>query len=126
MNPLDLIKQKLMTKPSLNQIEPVMISIKGKKDRGENEQQQKTVIIDDVDANYDFEGFKKKLEDNKLSKVKIKPALELIEEKQIVEPIIQVTNLKEPKKVKKLEKKKLTLLEEEPLEIVDLDVLPKK
>ena len=50
MNPLDLIKQKLMTKPSLNQIEPVMISIKGKKDRGENEQQQKTVIIDDVDA----------------------------------------------------------------------------
>ena len=126
MNPLDLIKQKLMTKPSLNQIEPVMISIKGKKDRGENEQQQKTVIIDDVDANYDFEGFKKKLEDNKLSKVKIKPALELIEEKQIVEPIIQVTNLKEPKKVKKLEKKKLTLLEDEPLEIVELDVLPKK
>ena len=124
MNPLDLIKQKLMTKPSLNQIDPVMISIKGKKDMAENEQQQKTVIIDEIDTTYDFESFIKKLEDNKLSKVKNKPALELIEKKQIVEPVAQIANIKEPKKIKKLEKKKLTLLEDEPLEIVEPNVLP--
>jgi hypothetical protein len=124
MNPLDLIKQKLMTKPSLNQIEPVVISIKGEKDMSEKEYQKKTVIIDQVDTSYDFESFIKKLEDNKLSKVKIKPALELIEEKRIVEPITQVTNIKEPKKVKKLEKKKLTIMEDEPLEVVEPDLLP--
>ena len=82
MNPLDLIKQKLMTKPSLNQIEPVMISIKSNKDMSEKEEPTKTVIIDEVDKSYDFEGFIKKLQDNKLSKVKIKPSLELIEEKK--------------------------------------------
>ena len=126
MNPLDLIKQKLMTKPSLNQIEPVMISIKSNKDMSEKEEPTKTVIIDEVDKSYDFEGFIKKLQDNKLSKVKIKPSLELIEEKKTVEPIIQVTNIKEPKSVKKLEKKKLILIEDEPLEMGEPDILPRE
>jgi len=116
MNPLEKIKQKLMVKPSIQDFEPVVIAINAetekKMDEDNLKEKSKTLIIDDTAKGYDREKLLKKFADNKLIKVKNKPVVEEVKEKEIVEPITKVVP-PEPKKAKKIVKKKMVLLVED-------------
>jgi hypothetical protein len=123
MNPLETIKQKLMIKPTINENESVIVAInvensgnQEKPDESKNIAEiQKTIIIDDSAKEYNREELFKKLAKNNLIKVKAKPVLEKVKETEIVAnipfPIQPQSN--EPKKVKKIPKKKLLLVEDE-------------
>ena len=113
MNPLEKLKQKLMAKPTIQELQPVEVAIK------EQEQEQEVAeipetkpgieIIDENDKNYDRSDFFKRRAESKKSKVVMKPIVEAIETKQTVEPI--PITIEEPpiKKVKKIDKKPLII-----------------
>jgi hypothetical protein len=111
MNPLEKLKQKLMAKPTIQELQPVEVVIKEQEQQvqeGNNpETKQGIEIIDENDKNYDRSDFFKRMAESKKSKVVMKPIVEAIETKQTVEPI-PVT---EPpiKKVKKIDKKPLII-----------------
>ena len=123
MNPLELLKQKLMVKPTIEEREHVAVVIKGDKkptlkkrekkedmkveEEEEEEEEYKIVpkttaplIIDETHKGYDRAALMKKLAESKLIKVTIKPIIEKSEAKKVVEPIPTIM----PKKAKKIER----------------------
>jgi hypothetical protein len=115
MKPLELLKQKLMIKPTIKENEPVIVAINVEKqetqetqDEIKNKPSQKTLIIDETNKGYNREELFKKLTENNLMKVKTKPVLEKIKEKEVIEPISQIPQIpiepeQEPKKAKKIQ-----------------------
>ena len=139
MKPLELLKQKLMIKPTIKENEPVIVAINVGKDGNDviqeteeeikNRPTQKTLIVDETNKGYNREELFKKLTENNLMKVKTKPVLEKIKEKEIVEPISQIPQIplepvQEPKKAKKIQKKKLLLMEDEEIIPTEKPKLP--
>jgi len=135
MNPLEKLKQKLMAKPTIQELQPVEVVIKEQEQQvqqGNNpETKQGIEIIDENDKNYDRSEFFKRRAESKKSKVVMKPIVEAIETKQTVEPI--PVSVAEPpiKKVKKIDKKPLIIEDDddnaEKIDVEDLgntDVLP--
>ena len=131
MNPLEKIKKKLMVKPTILEPETVVVAINPEVEPISNisNTNNKTVIIEETEKDYDREGLLKKFAENKLIKVKVKPIVEKIKEKEIIESVPLV--MSEPKKIKKIQKKKLLLLEDqepiiekepEPIEIAEEDI----
>jgi hypothetical protein len=122
MQPLETIKQKLMLKPQIKDIEPVVIAIKIEGENIETERQEQerniTNIVDESNKDYDRKGLLQKLLDNKITKVQKKPVLEQVKEKEIIEPITPVMNIPEQKKAKKIEQKKLLLVEDNETDIL--------
>ena len=113
MNPLEKLKQKLMAKPTIQELQPVEVAIKEQEQEvpeGNNpEINQGIEIIDENDKNYDRSDFFKRRAESKKSKVVMKPIVEAIETKQTVEPIpVPVAELP-IKKVKKIDKKPLII-----------------
>jgi hypothetical protein len=109
MQPLEKIKQKLMVKPSIKEVEPVVIAIKVDK----TNEKEKTIIIDESNKDIDRDSLLKKLLGSKLTKVQIKPVLKEVKEKEIMEPITKAVEIVEIKKAKKIPQKKLLLIEDE-------------
>ena len=121
MNPLEKMKQKLMTKPNILEPETVVVALNTGIENAPNIP-NKTVIIEENDKDYDREALLKKFTENKLIKVKVKPVLEKIKEKEMIEsvPFIPL----EPKKIKKIQQKKLLLVEDkEPIIEEEQEVL---
>jgi hypothetical protein len=122
MQPLETIKQKLMLKPQIKDIEPVVIAIKIEGENIETERQEQerniTNIVDESNKDYDRKGLLQKLLDNKITKVQKKPVLEQVKEKEIIEPITPVMNIPEQKKAKKIKQKKLLLVEDNETDIL--------
>ena len=122
MQPLETIKQKLMLKPQIKDIEPVVIAIKIEGENIETERQEQkrniTNIVDESNKDYDRKGLLQKLLDNKITKVQKKPVLEQLKEKEIIEPITPVMNIPEQKKAKKIKQKKLLLVEDNETDIL--------
>ena len=122
MQPLETIKQKLMLKPPIKDIEPVVIAIKVEGENVETERQEQernvTTIVDESNKDYDRKGLLQKLLDNKITKVQKKPVLEQVKEKEIIEPITPVMNIPEQKKAKKIKPTKILLVEDEETNIV--------
>jgi len=116
MNPLEKLKQKLMVKPTINELEPVVVAIQGEtkaaakarkinekqgekqgeKEEGEvSEEPQKDestaltkmIIIDETNKEYDRNALLLKLSENKKTKVKVKPIMEAVEASKQTEPI---------------------------------------
>ena len=132
MNYLEKLKQKLMAKPTLQELQPVKVAIRVEREEttkpskeadleeGEvPEVPEKTEtkpgieIIDETNKEYDRSDFFKRRAENKKSKVVVKPIVEAIEMKQTVEPI--PTPVTEPpiKKVKKIVNKPLIIEDDE-------------
>ena len=153
MNPLELLKQKLMVKPTIEEREHVAVVIKGDKkptlkkrekkedmkveEEEEEEEEYKIVpkttaplIIDETHKGYDRAALMKKLAESKLIKVTIKPIIEKSEAKKVVEPIPTIM----PKKAKKIEIRKPLLIieddedenEEKEVEQEKIQIEPKK
>jgi len=116
MNPLEKLKQKLMAKPTINEIQPVVVAIQGEtkanatKIKGNQAEKQaekeegevseataepepelatKMVVIDETNKDYDRNVLLMKLAENKKTKVKVKPIMEAVEASKQVEPIPQ-------------------------------------
>ena len=114
MNPLEKLKQKLMVKPTINELEPVVVAIQGEtkaatkatkineklgekeKEEGEvSEEPQKEestavtkmIIIDETNKEYDRNALLLKLAENKKTKVKVKPIMEAVEASKQIKPI---------------------------------------
>ena len=153
MNPLEKIKQKLMAKPTLNEVKPVVVAIKGEtkmkptktpnpvekqseKEEGEVSEEPenevetatKMIVIDETNKEYNRNDVLLKLAENKKTKVKVKPIMENVEASKQTEPITQpapIEVLPPIKKAKKMDKKKLLIIEgdadadEEPAENVE-------
>lgn len=113
MNPLEKLKQKLMAKPTIQELQPVKVAIKEQEQelqKGNNpETKQGIEIIDENDKNYDRSDFFKRMAESKKSKVVMKPIVEAIETKQTVEPILVPVAEPPIKKVKKIDKKPLII-----------------
>jgi len=140
MNPLEELKQKLMVKPTVKERERVAVVIKGEEKpkklitkekiqkEGDSDTEKniktnivrikpKTLIIDETKKDYDRDTFLNKLKERKLTKVTINPILE----PTLKEPTINNKNvdsvsvLPEPtvKKAKKVQTKKLLIIEED-------------
>ena len=125
MNPLEKLKQKLMAKPTLQELQPVKVAIRFETEQpikpskeadleeGEVAEIPETKpgieIVDETNKEYDRSDFLKRMAENKKSKVVMKPIVEAIEMKQTVEPI--PTPIAEPpvKKIKKIAKKPLII-----------------
>lgn len=114
MNPLEKLKQKLMIKPTIQELQPVEVAINietkaTKKDEIEEgeitEEVKPTVeVIYENDKNYDRSDFLKRRAESKKTKVIMKPIMEAIETKQTVEPIPIIVEEPRLKKQKKLQK----------------------
>ena len=117
MNPLEALKQKLKVKPTLEERKPVAVIIRGEEKekeeplKKEDVKIQKLTIIDKRDKGFDRETLMKKLEDNKLLKVTVKPVLKASEEKVINEPVTPIVPI--IKKAKKITEKPKLIIEEE-------------
>ena len=125
MNPLEKLKQKLMAKPTINELKPVVIAIQGKqpieKEEGEvsenNEPSEpetanKIIIVDETNKEYNRKDLLLKLAENKKIKVKVKPVVESVEASKQNEPIEPIpTPSPEPlkKKAKKIVKKAIVI-----------------
>jgi len=133
MNPLEKIKQKLMSKPILNELKPVVVAIRPLEEGEIPEQQEqkeatKMVIIDENNKHYNRNDFLLKLAENKKTKVRVKPLLENVEATKQIEPIPAPEPMPLPvpaKKVKKMAKKTLLIIEEdEDNEKINAEELP--
>ena len=129
MNPLEKLKQKLMAKPTLQELQPVKVTIKiGKEpssklskeadlEEGEVAEIPETKpgieIIDETNKEYDRSDFLKRRAESKKSKVVMKPIVEAIEMKQTVEPIPTPVAEPQVKKVKKIVNKPLIIEDDE-------------
>uniref|UniRef100_A0A6C0DIQ3 DOD-type homing endonuclease domain-containing protein n=1 Tax=viral metagenome TaxID=1070528 RepID=A0A6C0DIQ3_9ZZZZ len=123
MNPLDILKQKLMIKPSINEEEPVIVAIRGElkldkipieKEEGEISEDLGPIelkIVDETNQGYDRTKLFKKMVDNKVSRVKVRGPPLVPETVEPITPII-VEKIEAPKKATKLVKKKLVILED--------------
>ena len=114
MNPLEKLKQKLMAKPTINEIQPVVVAIQGERKanatkikgtqfekQGEKEEGEiseetaelepvlatKMVVIDETNKDYNRNEILMKLAENKKTRVKVKPLMEAVEASKQVEPI---------------------------------------
>jgi len=154
MNPLEKLKQKLMAKPTINEIQPVVVAIQGEtkanatkikgnqaeKEEGEvseataepePELATKMVVIDETNKDYDRNVLLMKLAENKKTKVKVKPIMEAVEASKQVEPIPQppVVIPEQPpaKKAKKVAKRPLIIIEgDEEIENADKNEIENK
>jgi len=114
MNPLESLKQKLKIKPILEERKPVAVVIQNvvEEKKGVSKMDdkiQKLTIIDKRDKGFDRATLMKKLEDNKLMKVTVKPVLKASEE-HVTQLPIQEAPIKKAKKMK--ERPKLIIEEE--------------
>ena len=116
MNPLEKLKQKLMAKPTINELQPVVVAIQGEtkvnptkikekqteKEEGEVSEDEpqkenpdipenvaKMIVIDETNKDYDRNVLLMKLAENKKTKVKVKPIMEAVEASKQIEPIPQ-------------------------------------
>lgn len=114
MNPLEKLKQKLMAKPTINEIQPVVVAIQGdrkanatkikgtqfekqgEKEEGEISEETaepepelatKMVVIDETNKDYNRNEILMKLAENKKTRVKVKPLMEAVEASKQIEPI---------------------------------------
>jgi len=116
MNPLEKLKQKLMAKPTINEIQPVVVAIQGEtkanatkikekqiEKQGEKEAEKeegevseataepelasKMIVIDETNKEYNRNELLMKLAENKKTRVKVKPLMESVEASKQVEPI---------------------------------------
>jgi hypothetical protein len=149
MNPLEKLKQKLMAKPTLNEVKPVVVAIQGQakqteKEEGEMSEDEpekenpdipenvtKMIVIDETNKDYDRNVLLMKLAENKKTKVKVKPIMEAVEASKQVEPIPQpalvIPEQPPAKKAKKVAKKPLIIIEgDEELENVDKNEIENK
>ena len=142
MNPLEKLKQKLMIKPTIQELQPVEVAINietkaTKKDEIEEgeitEEVKPTVeVIYENDKNYDRSDFLKRRAESKKTKVIMKPIMEAIETKQTVEPIPIIVEEPPVKKAKKVTKKPLIIEADDnevpektvQIEVENLDVVP--
>ena len=132
MNPLEKLKQKLMAKPTLNELKPVVVAIKretkmkptkptkpvekqSEKEEGEvSEEHQeeeaepetasKMIVIDETNKGYNRNDFLMKLTENKKTKVKVKPIMETVEASKQTEPISQPAPIEAQPPVKRARK----------------------
>ena len=94
MNPsLEKIKEKLMLKPTANERQPVavIINANAQPEKGAN----KMIIIDERNKGFNRDELLKKLEERHLTKVIMKPVLQVKEPSEII-PIVKK---KKPKRV---------------------------
>jgi hypothetical protein len=116
MNPLEKLKQKLMAKPTINELQPVVVAIQGEtkvnptkikekqteKEEGEVSEDEpqkenpdipenvaKMIVIDETNKDYERNVLLMKLAENKKTKVKVKPIMEAVEASKQIEPIPQ-------------------------------------
>jgi hypothetical protein len=114
MNPLEKLKQKLMAKPTINEIQPVVVAIQGEtkanatkikekqiEKQGEKEEGEiseataepesvlasKMIVIDETNKEYNRNELLMKLAENKKTRVKVKPLMEAVEASKQIEPI---------------------------------------
>jgi hypothetical protein len=116
MNPLEKLKQKLMAKPTIYEIQPVVVAIQGEtkanatkikekqiEKQGEKEAEKeegevseataepelasKMIVIDETNKEYNRNELLMKLAENKKTRVKVKPLMESVEASKQVEPI---------------------------------------
>ena len=124
MNPLEKIKQKLMSKPILNELKPVVVALRPVEEgviseEPERKEATKMVIVDETNKDYNRNDFLLKLAENKKTKVRVKPLLENVEATKQIEPIpapepMPSIPLPVPaKKAKKLAKKPLIIIDED-------------
>jgi hypothetical protein len=129
MNPLEKLKQKLMAKPTLQELQPVKVVIRVEKEQSTKPSKEADLeegevaeipetkpgieIIDETNKEYDRSDFLKRLAENKKSKVVMKPIVEAIEMKQTVEPIPTPIAKPQVKKVKKIVNKPLIIEDDE-------------
>ena len=132
MNPLEKLKQKLMAKPTLNELKPVVVAIKGEtkmkptkptkpvekqsekeegevseepqEEEAEPETASKMIVIDETNKGYNRNDFLMKLTENKKTKVKVKPIMETVEASKQTEPIAQPAPIEVQPLVKKAKK----------------------
>jgi hypothetical protein len=148
MNPLVALKKQLMVKPNVQENEPIVVVIKGvkkeikpiqpteprepteSKEEGkeypvEKEmEQQRLLIIDETNKDYDRDAFLLKLAENKKTKVKVKPLLENVEASKQVEPLplpIPVLEKQPVKRAKKIAKKPLLIIEGDEDELENIE-----
>jgi len=119
MNPLESLKQKLMVKPTVEERERVAVVIKGEKitkkqaipkqpadllEKEEEEEEEAPkiiapIIVDETQKGFDRKTLLNRLKESKLTKVIVKPAVEAIEEKKIIQPIPVLPIIKKAKKL---------------------------
>jgi hypothetical protein len=129
MNPLEKLKQKLMAKPTLQELQPVKVVIRVEKEQSTKPSKEADLeegevaeipetkpgieIIDETNKEYDRSDFLKRRAESKKSKVVMKPIVEAIEMKQTVEPIPTPVAKPQVKKVKKIVNKPLIIEDDE-------------
>ena len=146
MNPLEKLKQKLMAKPTINEIQPVVVAIQGERkanatkikgNQGEKEEGEiseetaelepelatKMVVIDETNKDYNRNEILMKLAENKKTRVKVKPLMEAVEASKQVEPIPtpapQIQEQPPAKKARKMANKPLIIEGDEEIENVE-------
>ena len=146
MNPLEKLKQKLMAKPTINEIQPVVVAIQGERKanatkikgkQGEKEEGEiseetaelepelatKMVVIDETNKDYNRNEILMKLAENKKTRVKVKPLMEAVEASKQVEPIPtpapQIQEQPPAKKARKMANKPLIIEGDEEIENVE-------
>jgi len=147
MNPLEKLKQKLMAKPTINELKPVVVAIQGEtkikpikttkqvenqteKEEGELSEDieeelvsgTKMIVIDETNKDYNRSDFLTKLAENKKIKVKVKPIMELVEASKQTEPIVSpipVSEKQSVKKARKITKKPLIIEGDEEVENIE-------
>jgi hypothetical protein len=126
MNPLEKLKQKLMAKPTLNEVKPVVVAIQGQAKQSEKEEGEvseepsgpetaiKMIVIDETNKQYNRNDVLLKLAENKKTRVKVKPIMEAVEASKQNEPIPTPALVEEQppvKKAKKMAKKPLIIIQ---------------
>jgi len=127
MNPLEKLKEKLMAKPIINEMKPVVVAVKRetklKEESKINEAVEledvepktvaKMIVIDETNKDYDRNAFLLKLAENKKTRVKVKPIMESVEATKQNEPIPTPLPAEQPpkKRAKKMVKKPLLIIE---------------
>jgi hypothetical protein len=133
MNPLEKLKQKLMAKPTINELKPVVVAIQAErqpkqanqteKEEGEvieepvePEMGTKMIVVDETNKEYNRNDILLKLAENRKTRVKVKPLMEAVEASKQIEPIpvpvlAEVQPLK--KKAKKMAKKPLIIIQDD-------------
>ena len=147
MNPLEKLKQKLMAKPTINELKPVVVAIQGEtkikpikttkqvenqteKEEGELSEDieeelvsgTKMIVIDETNKDYNRSDFLTKLAENKKIKVKVKPIMKLVEASKQTEPIVSpipVSEKQSVKKARKITKKPLIIEGDEDVENIE-------
>ena len=131
MNPLEALKQKLKVKPTVEERKPVEVVIqlgekeekplkhvkfaseeknepKGQQEKEQSKEKSNFSIIDKRDQGFDRDTLMKKLSENKLLKVTVKPIMKATEEQITKAPIAPIV-----KKAKKIVTKPKLVIEEE-------------